>query len=409
MFKKPVLPLKKTSSLSTHLKEVTWDQKINPSIEALLPSGIRAFFGIVSERKDCISLGVGEPDFVSPEPVLETAISAIRKGYTHYTANQGLLSLRKTISKYLKDQYDLLYDSEQEILVTLGVSQGIDLALRSIIETNDEVIYASPGYVSYMPLILMNDGVPQKVKLSFSDHFELKIDRVHEKISPRTKAILLNYPSNPIGSTIKKNTLEEIAKLVLTNDLLIISDEIYSELTYEEKHIPIATLDGMKERTLLLGGFSKSFAMTGWRIGYACGPKHWISALLKIHQYSMLCAPTISQFAAKAALEYSLKQRDDMLSKYRKRREMIVSAFNQIGLKCHKPAGSFYIFPSIQSTGLSSIEFATKLLKGKNVAVVPGNAFGEEGEGFIRCSFATSTSDIKKAVERIQSFVKSVL
>ena len=405
MPKKAILSFRKSKDFSLRPKKIDWGQKLNPSIEALLPSGIRAFFDIVSQRKDCISLGVGEPDFISPEPVLKNAISSIREGYTHYTANQGLLSLRKTISEYLKKQYDLFYDPQSEILITVGVSQGIDLALRSIIGGGDEIIYASPGYVSYEPLILISGGIPQKIKLCFSNHFELEVDKIQEKISSATKAIILNYPSNPIGSTIKKDILAQIAKLSLKKDLLIISDEIYSELVYEEKHLPIACMDGMKERTLLLGGFSKGFAMTGWRIGYACGPEHWISALLKVHQYSMLSAPTVSQIAAQAALEYSLEHKDNMLSKYRDRLEMIVSGFNQIGLKTHRPAGSFYAFPSIESTGLNSMEFSTQLFQKKNVAVVPGNAFGEEGEGFIRCSFATATSDIKKAIERIQDFI----
>ena len=387
---------------------INWDDKINPSVKNLRPSGIRAFFDIVAESKDCISLGVGEPDFISPEPVLESAISAIREGYTHYTANQGSFSLREKISNYLLNEYELKYDSMSEILITVGVSQGLDLALRSIIKTRDEIIFQSPSYVSYEPVIIINGGTPKKIKLSLENKFQLSPKMVSEKLTKNSKALLLNYPSNPTGASIHKENLKGIAEIANEQDMLVISDEIYAELTYGSRHIPIASLENMKERTLLLGGFSKGFAMTGWRIGYACGPPDWIAAMLKIHQYSMLCAPTISQAAAEAALEQSIGHRNYMKEKYQERREEIVDGFKKIGFECHKPEGSFYVFPKITSTGLSSTEFAHRLLKEKNIAIVPGSAFGEEGEGFIRCSYAASLSDIREAIKRVSEFVESL-
>ncbi len=387
---------------------INWDQKINTSVNGLSPSGIRSFFDIVAERSDCISLGVGEPDFVSPVPVLESAISAIRKGYTHYTGNQGLLSLRNKISNYLFSKYELKYDPKHEILITVGVSQGLDLALRSIINLNDEIIFPTPSYVSYSPLIKIAGGIPKKVSLNFSDKFNLSEKLILGKLKKSTKAIILNYPSNPTGASFNKKTLEEISMLAIRHNLLVISDEIYGELTYDYDHIPMSSLPQMKERTLLLGGFSKVFAMTGWRIGYACGPAEWIYAMLKIHQYSMLCAPTISQIAAEAAIDKSIPHRDEMLVRYAQRREEIVSSLNEIGLNCHKPDGSFYVFPDIRNTSLTSIDFAKKLLEQENVVVVPGTAFGEEGEGFIRCSYAASMEDIKESLKRIKHFITSL-
>ncbi len=387
---------------------VDWNQKINTCVNKLNPSGIRSFFDIVAERSDCISLGVGEPDFISPGPILESAISSIRKGFTHYTANQGLLSLRKKIAHYLSSEYGLTYDPENEILITVGVSQGLDLALRSIVEPNDKVIFPTPSYVSYNPLIKISGGVPDEISLNFSKKFHLLAKDIAERLGPKTKGVILNYPSNPTGASLDREMLKLISDLVIRHNLLVISDEIYGELTYDHNHIPIASLPGMKERTLLLGGFSKVFAMTGWRIGYACGPEKWIYAMLKIHQYAMLCAPTVSQIAAEAALDTSIPHRDQMIELYRQRREEIVSSFNEMGLKCHKPEGAFYIFPEIKSTSLSSIDFAKKLLEQQSVAVVPGTAFGEGGEGFIRCSYATSMSDIKESTKRIKQFINSI-
>ena len=406
---KKAAPLVDLNQKQTRSKKTTidWSQKIDSSVEYLPPSGIRAFFDIVSERSDCISLGVGEPDFVSPEPVLDSAITAIRQGFTHYTGNQGMPSLREKITRYLFSEYGLSYDPESEVLITVGVSQGLDLALRSIVTEGDEVIFPSPSYVSYSPLIKMNGGIPRKASLSFTDAFRLSAPIISQQLSEASKVLLLNYPSNPTGASMNENDLKEISELVIRNNLLVISDEIYGELTYESKHIPIASLPGMKERSLLLGGFSKVFAMTGFRVGYACGPKEWIHAMLKIHQYSMLCAPTVSQIAAEAALEQAISHRDQMIDKYNRRRYELMASLDQIGLKCHKPQGAFYIFPSIEKTGLRSMDFATKLLDKEGVAVVPGTAFGEEGEGFIRCSYAASIKDIREAVERMKRFVNS--
>ena len=387
---------------------INWDHKINTFVNELNPSGIRSFFDIVANRSDCISLGVGEPDFISPGPILESAISSIRKGFTHYTTNQGLLSLRKKIAHYLFSEYGLTYNPENEILITVGVSQGLDLALRSITEFNDKIIFPSPSYVSYSPLIKVSGGIPDKINLNFAHKFHLIAKEIEDKLGPKTKGLILNYPSNPTGASLDRKTLKAISALAIRHDLLIISDEIYGELTYDRNHIPIASLPGMKKRTLLLGGFSKVFAMTGWRIGYACGPEKWIYAMLKIHQYAMLCAPTVSQIAAEAALDESIPHRNQMIELYRQRREEIVSSFNEMGLKCHKPEGAFYVFPDIKSTFLSSIDFAKKLLDQQNVAVVPGIAFGEKGEGFIRCSYAASMSDIKESTKRIKQFINSL-
>ncbi len=386
---------------------IDWDQKLNKSVQNLIPSGIRAFFDIINTRKECISLGVGEPDFVSPLPILETAIAGLRKGYTHYAPNQGFASLRKEISDHLQREYDIFYDPEDEILITVGVSQGLDISLRSILEKGEGVLYSSPSYVSYSPLIEIAGGVPQKISLLFENKFQIKKKNIEENIDERSKAILLNYPANPTGASLDETTLKDISRLFIKNDLLVISDEIYADITYEKngKHIPISTLPGMKERTVLLGGFSKSFAMTGWRIGYACGPSEWIKAMLKIHQYSMLCAPTVSQIAAEAAIQESIQQRDEMVAEYSSRKEIIVNYLNKMGLQCHDPQGAFYVFPSIRSTGMTSLEFAEKLLAKKDVAVVPGSAFGKEGEGCIRCSYATSEPELKEALYRMAEFL----
>ncbi len=386
-------------------KKINWQNKISEPVAALQPSGIREFFDIVAQRKDCISLGVGEPDFVSPARVVHSAVSALRSGYTHYTGNQGLPSLRAQISNYLQNEYELSYDPDNEILIVVGVSQGLDLALRSIINPGDVVSYARPSYVSYEPMITLAGGRPAPISMSFADSFKITAEALAEGCPAESKALLLNYPSNPTGATFGRPTLERIRDFVVERDMLVISDEIYGELSFDEPHIPLATLEGMKERTLLLGGFSKSFAMTGWRIAYICGPAEWLKALLKIHQYSMLCAPTISQIAAETALKDCLGDRDAMRASYKKRRDFMVKGLNKAGLDCHSPGGAFYVFPSIKKTGLSSMQFAKSLLAEKNVAVVPGSAFGPEGEGFIRMSYATSEEELKTALQKITEFV----
>lgn len=389
------------------MNTVDWSASISSVVQDLKPSGIRQFFDIVATRKDCISLGVGEPDFVTPQVVIDHSIQALRDGYTHYTGNAGLLSLRREIARYLEKEYGLSYNAEKEILITVGVSQGVDLAFRAILNAGDGVLYPEPCYVSYDPMIRLAAGVPQRVLATAENDFSLKAQNIRDALEPNSKALFLNYPSNPTGASIGKDELLNIAKLADEKNLIVISDEIYGELSYEEKHIPFPTLPGMKERTLLLGGFSKAFAMTGWRIGYACGDENLIRAMTKIHQYSMLCAPTLAQIAAETALRYALSDRDKMRDEYRLRRDLIVKGFNDMGLKCFMPQGAFYVFPDIRSTGKTSMDFAKELLEAQNVAVVPGTAFGASGEGFIRCSYATARKEIEAALTKIAAFVKA--
>ena len=389
------------------MNTVDWSASISSVVQDLKPSGIRQFFDIVATRKDCISLGVGEPDFVTPQVVIDHSIQALRDGYTHYTGNAGLLSLRREIARYLEKEYGLSYNAEKEILITVGVSQGVDLAFRAILNAGDGVLYPEPCYVSYDPMIRLAAGVPQRVLATAENDFSLKAQNIRDALEPNSKALFLNYPSNPTGASIGKDELLNIAKLADEKNLIVISDEIYGELSYEEKHIPFPTLPGMKERTLLLGGFSKAFAMTGWRIGYACGDENLIRAMTKIHQYSMLCAPTLAQIAAETALRYALSDRDKMRDEYRLRRDLIVKGFNDMGLKCFMPQCAFYVFPDIRSTGKTSMDFAKDLLEAQNVAVVPGTAFGASGEGFIRCSYATARKEIEAALTKIAAFVKA--
>lgn len=387
-----------------------WSNKLSSVVQTLKPSGIRQFFDIVATRRDCISLGVGEPDFVTPQVVIDHSIQALRDGYTHYTGNSGLLSLRREIARYLENEYGLSYNPEKEILITVGVSQGVDLAFRALLNPGEGVIYPEPCYVSYDPMIRLAGGTPQRVLATAENNFSLKAENIRGALGTsgaKSKVLFLNYPSNPTGASIGSEELLRIAKLAEEENLIVISDEIYGELNYEGKHIPFPTLPGMKERTLLLGGFSKAFAMTGWRIGYACGDENLIKSMTKIHQYSMLCAPTIGQIAAETALKYALSERDKMREEYRRRRDLIVKGFNDMGLKCFMPQGAFYVFPDIRSTGKQSMQFATELLEAQNVAVVPGTAFGDSGEGFIRCSYATARKEIEAALTKIAAFVKS--
>lgn len=386
---------------------IDWSASLSTVVQSLKPSGIREFFDIVATRKDCISLGVGEPDFVSPQVVIDHSIQALRDGYTHYTGNAGFLSLRREIARYLQNEYGLSYNPENEILITVGVSQGVDLAFRATVNLGDGVIFPEPCYVSYDPMIRLAGGLPQRVNATAENDFSLKAENIESVITPASKVLFLNYPSNPTGASIAEAELTRIAELAEKKNLVVISDEIYGELAYEEKHIPFANLPKMRERTLLLGGFSKAFAMTGWRVGYACGPEPLIKAMTKIHQYSMLCAPTLGQIAAEAALKYAIGDRDRMRDEYRLRRNIIVRGFNDMGLKCFMPQGAFYVFPDIRSTGLTSMQFAKDLLEAQNVAVVPGTAFGDSGEGFIRCSYATARKDIEAALAKIAAFVNA--
>ena len=384
-------------------------QKNNP--ESLLseagreipPSGIRKFFDIVYSTPDCISLGVGEPDFVTPWRISDTGIFAIKDGYTHYTPNRGLPELLKLVSAWIKKNHGSEYSPEEEIVITMGVSQGLDISLRSIINPGDEVIIFEPCYVSYPSTIRLLQGVPVAVPMYFKDDFQIDIDRLKAAITPKTKAILLNYPSNPTGSTIDRETLEKIAALAIDHNLIVLSDEIYSSIIYGGRHFSIISIPGMKERTVYLNGFSKSHAMTGWRLGYVAGPTYFIDVLLKIHQYTALCAPSISQYAAIEAMQNSDNDVASMRKEYLKRRNYIVRRFNDIGLPCMYPGGAFYVFPDRSPTGLQAEEFALGLLKAEGVAVVPGDVFGEPGKNHIRCSFATSIENIKEAMRRIEN------
>ena len=371
-------------------------------------SGIRDFFDIVQGVPDVISLGIGEPDFVTPWRIREAAIYSLESGHTSYTANMGLLRLREEISGYVAQNYHVQYDPQKEILVTVGVSQALDLALRATINPGDQFLYHEPCYVSYVPSIDLVHGCPRQIHCTEESRFAVTPQALEEALTDKTKAIVLNFPTNPTGGTMSREELEAIAKIVRERDILVISDEVYSELTFEGEHTSIASLPGMKERTLFLHGFSKAFAMTGFRIGYACGPAELIEAMMKIHQYSMLCAGTASQEAAIEALRHGRDECIAMRDEYKLRRNYIVEALNSIGLSCHMQRGSLYAFPYIASTGLSYKELAGRLVKEKKVACIPGHAFGPSGEGFLRCCFATSLDKIEIAMERMAAFVSEV-
>ncbi|OUQ59867.1 aromatic amino acid aminotransferase [Tyzzerella sp. An114] len=385
-------------------------QYIAKSIEKMPTSGIRKFFDVVSTMEGVISLGVGEPDFETPWHVREEAITSIEKGKTAYTSNQGMVPLRQAIADYLYEKYDIKYDAEKEVLITVGASEGIDLALRAICEIGDEVLVVEPSYVSYKPCVVMAGGVPIPLTTKEENDFRLTVSDIEEKITDKTKAIILPYPNNPTGAIMEKKDLEAISDIIIKNDLVVISDEIYGELTYGRKHVSIASLPGMHERTIVLNGFSKAFAMTGWRLGYAAAPKPFIKQMTKIHQYIIMCAPTMSQYAGLEALTSEEREEDIdiMREAYDERRRVMVDGFRNMGLSCFEPMGAFYVFPCIKSTGLTSEEFCERLLYEENVAVVPGTAFGECGEGFIRCSYAYSIESIKGALERIEKFVKRI-
>ena len=377
-------------------------------VQRIPRSGIREFFDLVQGRRDVISLGVGEPDFATPWHIREAAIYSIERGRTSYTSNLGLPRLREAISEYISKTFGIRYDVESEILVSVGVSEALDIALRAIINPGDEIIYHEPCYVSYSPGISLAHGVPVPVSCLAGDGFAVTAEAIERVITTKSKALILNFPTNPTGGTMTSEALEEIASLAKRHNLLVITDEIYSELTFEGEHISIASLPGMAERTIFLHGFSKAYAMTGFRIGYACGPAELIDAMMRIHQYSMLCASVISQDAAIEALENGAGPAAEMKEQFRLRRNYIVGAYNAMGLGCYLPRGSFYAFPSVKSTGLGSSEFASRLVKDENVACVPGNAFGEPGEGFLRCCFATGLEQIKVACERTERFVSKL-
>lgn len=380
---------------------------LSDTIVQIPPSGIRKFFDIVSEMKDAISLGVGEPDFDTPWHIREEGIYSLERGRTFYTSNAGLKELKEEISRYMKRRYHVLYDYAGEIMVTVGGSEAIDIALRAMINpgAGEEVLIPQPSYVSYVPCTILAGGVPVVIELEAKDEFRLTPEKLLEKLTPNTKILILPFPNNPTGAIMEKEDLEAIAKIIIEKDLFVISDEIYSELTYKGDHTTIASLPGMKERTVLINGFSKAFAMTGWRLGYACAPELILTQMLKIHQFAIMCAPTTSQYAGVDALRNSDEDVKNMREAYNQRRRYLMHTFREMGLECFEPYGAFYTFPCIKRFGMSSDEFATRLLQEEKVAVVPGTAFGDCGEGYLRISYAYSLDDLKKALERIKRFV----
>ncbi len=389
-------------------KSVRSKNRVAEHIKTVPKSGIRDFFELVNGVKGVVSLGIGEPDFVTPWRIREAAIYSMEKGQTSYTSNLGLLSLRKNICNYVAVNYGVNYRPENECIVTVGVSEALDLIMRAVINPGDEVIYHEPCYVSYKAEITMAHGVPVAVETHEEDGFALDPDELEKKITPKTKMIVLNFPCNPTGATLTLEQKQRIAEIAVKHDLLVISDEIYSELTYENATASIASLPGMRDRTIFLHGFSKAFAMTGFRIGYACGPEDLIDAMMKIHQYSMLCAAITAQRAAEEALISGTPDMERMKEEYRQRRNVIVKRMNEIGLPCMMPKGAFYVFPRIRDTGMKSMEFATRLLNEQKVAVVPGTAFGPCGEGYVRCSYASSMDEIIEATDKIEKFIKSL-
>jgi len=372
------------------------------------PSGIRKFFDIVVEMEDVISLGVGEPDFETPWALCESAIHSIEQGETSYTSNKGLLQLREEITKYMDERFDVRYNPETEVVVTSGASEALDISLRAVVDPGDEVLIADPSYVAYTPGVMLAGGAPVLVPCREKDQFRLTADALMEKITPKSKAVLINFPNNPTGGVMDRAAYQEIADVCVDHDLLLISDEIYAEMTYEGEMISAASLDDLRERTITINGFSKAYAMTGWRVGYLCAPQELSEAILKIHQYVMLCAPAMGQVAALEGLRHGADARDRMVNEYMMRRNLFVRGLNRVGLPCHMPKGAFYAFPSVAGTGLADYEFAERLLKEQHVAVVPGSAFGPSGAGHVRCSYAVSKEDLQTAVEKIETFISDL-
>ena len=381
---------------------------ISKKIEGIQPSGIRKFFDVVREMPDAISLGVGEPDFDTPYSVREEGIYALEKGRTFYTSNAGLKELRQEISRYLMRKYSLDYDADNEIMVTVGGSEAIDVALRCMVDPGDEVLIPTPCYVSYLPCAVMADAVPKMIELKAENQFKLTRQELIDSITDKTKILMLAFPNNPTGAIMTREELEELVPVIIEHDLYVISDEIYSELTYDNKHCSIASLPGMKERTVTINGFSKAFAMTGWRLGYACAPKEIMKQMIKLHQFAIMCAPTNSQFAAVEALRNCDDDVDRMVEAYNQRRRFLLNSFKEMGIDCFEPFGAFYVFPSIAKFGMTSEEFANRLLREQKLAVVPGTAFGECGEGFVRISYAYSIENLKQGMDRIRKFIESL-
>ncbi len=386
---------------------INYDKIVNPTVRDIKPSGIRKFFDIADSMDNVISLGVGEPDFLTPWHIRQKAIDSLNNGKTRYTSNSGLLELRKSISRYFKRNFQLEYDPAGDILITVGGSEAIDSAIRAIVGSGDEVLIPSPSFVCYEPITALAGGTPVVIPTKVENDFRLTADELREHITPKTKALILPFPNNPTGAIMEREHLEEIAEVLRGTDIMIISDEIYSALTYGGiKHTSIAQIDGMKERTIVINGFSKTYSMTGWRLGYACGPAPIIKLMTKIHQFAIMSSPTTSQYAAIEAIENGEDDIENMLEEYDSRRRIILDGFNSLGLTCFEPKGAFYIFPCIKSTGMSSEEFCEKLIEEERVALVPGNAFGDSGEGYVRVSYCYSIEHIKTALSRIERFLK---
>ena len=384
---------------------IDYSKVLSRKATALKPSGIRKFFDILDEMDDVVSLTVGQPDFVTPWHIRDEGIYTLEKGRTFYTSNSGLKELRIAIADYLKRRFEVEYDPLHEVLVTVGGSEGIDVALRAMLDPGDEVLIPEPCYVSYLPCVVLADGVPVTIELKEENQFRLTKEELLAAITDKTKILVMPFPNNPTGGVMRKKDLEEIAQVCIEKDIYVLSDEIYSELTYGEDHVSIASLPGMKERTLLINGFSKSYAMTGWRLGYICGPQVIVEQMTKIHQFAIMCAPTNSQYAAVEALRHGDEDVAQMRTAYDQRRRYLMHAFKEMGLSCFEPFGAFYVFPCIKEFGMSSDEFATRLLEEEHVAVVPGSAFGACGEGFVRISYAYSLENLKAAMERLGRFV----
>lgn len=387
---------------------IDYNKVLSPAIKSMKPSGIRKFFDIAQTLEGVISLGVGEPDFKTPFIIRREAVNVLEKGRTNYTANAGLAELRSEISKYFIRKIGVEYDPKDEIIVTVGGSEGIDLCIRSVVSTGDEVLIVEPSFVCYSPIVSLCGGRPVPIETKAENDFRLTADELKEKLTDKTKLLVLPYPNNPTGGIMRKQDLEAIAEVLRGTDVLVLSDEIYSELTYSGEHCSIASLEGMRERTIVINGFSKAFAMTGWRLGIAAGPRELISQMLKLHQYAIMSSPTVSQFAAITALRECDRDVIKMRDEYDTRRRYLVDAFNKLGLDCFTPQGAFYVFPCIKSTGLSSEEFCEKLIYTKKVAVVPGNAFGSCGEGYVRVSYAYSLNHLREAIKRIGEFLEEL-
>ncbi len=379
--------------------------KISPVVTDIKPSGIRKFFDIVNEMEDAISLGIGEPDFVTPWHIRDAGIMSLEKGQTYYTSNSGLMELRGEVCNYMKRRFSLSYNSD-EVIITVGGSEAIDLCIRALVSRGDEVLVPEPSFVCYSPCTQLAGGVPVPIVTSAEDNFILTPEKLKEAITPKTKLLILPYPNNPTGAVMNKAQIEEIAKVLEGTEIMVLSDEIYSELTYGEKHFSIANIPSMKERTVVVNGFSKAYAMTGWRLGFAAGHKDIIKAMTKIHQFAIMSAPTTSQYSAVEALKNGDNDIREMVSEYNRRRRRLIDRLNNMGLECFEARGAFYVFPSIKSTGMSSEEFCNALLKSKKVAVIPGNAFGDSGEGYVRISYAYSLKTIETALDKIEEFLK---